>query len=569
MAPRTFDAPGLLRLPPFVGSPLDPELLGPELLDPALLDPALDADVSPAPDPDDAPAAGDAPAEPAGPAVDEPAVPAAGGPAAQDAGVAGVVGVVGVVEVRSSPRRVLRSSYLDTPDLRLTRDGVALWLAAGDGPPRWHLTLGGEERDVDGPADTVPEVLTDLLTPWLRDGTVALVASVRTERVVVALVGADGTALVELVDDGVAVLEGGRVALKHRELTLRPGTAGGRSSADALAAAAELLLAAGAVEGRPVPPLTQALGPRVHAEPDVPRPTDLTATSPASAVVAHSLRSGVRALQLADTAVRLDRPDGVHKLRVACRRLRSDLATFAPLVDAEWAGRLREGTRWLAGELGAARDLEVLRARLAASAQADTLVPLPPEHLQRLDALLADEAAAAGDRVLVALRSTQYRRLLLDLVSAAREPRTTPAAAGDAGGVLPPLVGAAWYALERRGSRLRSGDVDARWHEARIKAKRARYAAEAVVPALGKRAAATAKAAAAVQEVLGEHQDAATAAHVVLEMARRHDDDGGFCVTLGRLAERQRAAVVTARRAFPGIWSTTAVSKVARWTRSA
>ena len=48
-------------------------------------------------------------------------------------------------------------------------------------------------------------------------------------------------------------------------------------------------------------------------------------------------------------------------------------------------------------------------------------------------------------------------------------------------------------------------------HEARKAAKRARYAAEAMAPAIGKKARRFAKQMKAIQSVLGDHQDTVTA----------------------------------------------------------
>ena len=57
-------------------------------------------------------------------------------------------------------------------------------------------------------------------------------------------------------------------------------------------------------------------------------------------------------------------PEGVHQARVAVRRLRSDLRTFRPLLDRDWAEALRVELRWLGGLLAPVRDAEVLGVRL-------------------------------------------------------------------------------------------------------------------------------------------------------------------------------------------------------------
>src|SRR5262245_8646846 len=83
---------------------------------------------------------------------------------------------------------------------------------------------------------------------------------------------------------------------------------------------------------------------------------------------------------------------------------------------------------------------------------------------------------------------------------------------------LPGLVRKPWRRLVRGGNgepgagRLDQTSADAEWHAARIRGKRARYAADAVAGALGGTAKELASALADVQELLGEHQDAAVAA---------------------------------------------------------
>jgi CHAD domain-containing protein len=130
---------------------------------------------------------------------------------------------------------------------------------------------------------------------------------------------------------------------------------------------------------------------------------------------------------------------------------------------------------------------------------------------------------------------------------------------------LPPLVAAAVADLDAQVSRLTKRAPDERWHRARIRAKRARYAAEAAAEALGKPAAATGAALAAVQEVLGDHQDAAVAADVVLAIAAGHETDAPLVLLCGRLAERERTAVRASRRAFGAIWRPVTANNVRQW----
>ncbi|MGC4855771.1 CHAD domain-containing protein [Micromonospora sp. DT4] len=179
-----------------------------------------------------------------------------------------------------------------------------------------------------------------------------------------------------------------------------------------------------------------------------------------------------------------------QKYEVACRRLRSDLRTFRPLVRRSWARPLRDELRWLAGVLGEARDAEVLRERLRRTATADPLSPLD---------------AGAVDR------------------------------------------------------------LDDRWHAVRKEGKQARYAVTAVLPAVGKDARRLARALARVQDVLGEHQDAAVAAETWLSLAAERPDDHEVAVTAGRLAERERDTVHLMRARLPDAWHRATRRRRTRW----
>jgi CHAD domain-containing protein len=106
---------------------------------------------------------------------------------------------------------------------------------------------------------------------------------------------------------------------------------------------------------------------------------------------------------------------------------------------------------------------------------------------------------------------------------------------------------------------------DEEWHAVRIRAKRARYATEAVAEVLGGTAAELAKAVSGVQSLLGDHQDAAVAAQTWLAIAHADPDDHALAVTAGRLYERERAAVRRARDKFPEVWDKADRRRLTGW----
>lgn len=470
--------------------------------------------------------------------------------------------------------RTLRATYYDTDDLRLARSGVTLRYRTGEDTSPWQLKLpvpGDRPEDKDartevavtGRAGTVPAELRELVTAWARGHTLRRVAVLRTARRPIGLLNADGDELAEVVDDTVTVLDGRRVVSRFREIEVELGD----GKAGVLKRVGAVLTDAGAERGALVPKLVRALGERA-TDPDdlVPPPTAVQpAEGTAGAALARSLRAAVRRLLCYDPLVRQGADDAVHQLRVCCRRLRSDLRTYRALVRRRWAEPLRDELRWLAGVLGGPRDAEVLRARLTRTAAADPLAPLDEDAVARIDRVLAgreDEALATLAEV---MRGERYLKLLDALVDAAASPQLRRAAAEPAGEALTPPVAASWDTLARQAHRLNQDDPDEPWHRLRILAKRTRYAAEAVSAVNGGPARRFAKVVAEVQDVLGEHQDAAIAAEVWLGVADAAPDDPALVLTCGRLAERERAAVRAVRREFPAVWAAVDRPKRLRW----
>ncbi|MET8544708.1 CHAD domain-containing protein, partial [Kitasatospora sp. NPDC004799] len=105
------------------------------------------------------------------------------------------------------------------------------------------------------------------------------------------------------------------------------------------------------------------------------------------------------------------------------------------------------------------------------------------------------------------------------------------------------------------------GERDLALHEARKAAKRARYAGETAAPAVGARAERYARRMRAVQEVLGDHQDAVVAASTLAAEAAASGEPFGYGVLYGR----QLAAQEAARRRLPDVWRRAAKPKVARF----
>jgi inorganic triphosphatase YgiF len=354
----------------------------------------------------------------------------------------------------------LVATYYDTPDLRLAREGVTLRRRTGGHDAGWTLKLPavGDPEGRDelaaplGLSRTPPPDLLDLVTAWVRGAELAPVGELTTARTARLLRDADGRALAELVDDRVTVTghsESAQGVTVFREVEVELCEGVDRSLLDVVG---EALVAAGALsDGEPQPKLVRALGPAALAEPSPPSPAGkVRRRAPAGDLVTAYLRGQVRALLQQDARVRQDAEDAVHKARVATRRLRSALRTFAPLLDAEAVAGLGEELRWLARELGTARDAEVLLVRLRA------LVRSQPEEMvlgpvaARIDERLLSDLLLARESGLAAMREPRYVALLDRLVALATDPPLTSKAERPVSDVVPGRVLRAWRRLERR-----------------------------------------------------------------------------------------------------------------------
>jgi CHAD domain-containing protein len=477
----------------------------------------------------------------------------------------------------------LSATYYDTADFRLARAGASLRYRRGD-PQPWTVKLPtgvpGLRHEITRPGrpGTPPAELPALVTATTLGAELAPVLTMRTRRQAYELRDGDGRVLAELADDSVSVMDGQRIRSKFREIEVER-VDGGRGLLDRVGA---VLTGAGAVAGTFTPKYVRALGDAAAGPPDLPPPQPRGPGrgggwgEPRSGdVVTQAIRRSVARIVAHDPLMRLrqDLPDGdtpVHQLRVGCRRLRSDLRTFDPLVDPQWSKRLRRELRWLAGTLGAARDAEVLRERLRRTAE-DPLVPVEASAVARIDAELAARQGEALDAVAAALASDRYLALLDALVAAAQAPQLTALAVASAREVLPRLVAGPWrtFAFGARGvggaADLAQDAPDDQWHAVRVNGKRARYAIEAVADMIGGEAPSLSQRLASVQDLLGEHQDAAIAGTTWLAIARSDPDDHSLAVAAGRLYERERAVIRQVRKRFPAAWQAASKRRLMSW----
>jgi CHAD domain-containing protein len=390
------------------------------------------------------------------------------------------------VAATSRPDEQLSTVYLDSDDLRLARWDVNLRYGDGQG---WTVKLprGGsgpllvrDEVVFEGSAERPPPDAVDLVSGYLRGAALRPQVSLSTLRRGVRLHDCRGQELADIVEDAVAVVDGRRPAADFREVEVETTTDTPPGLLEALIAR---LRGAGAGALNPTPEYLRALGGREAAPLEVP----LLAPSPSAPlreVVTDAIADGVTRLSRHDPVVRMDTdPEGVHQARVATRRLRSGLRTLRGALDPRWTRELRDELGWLGGELGAARDADVLLARLAG--RAHTLPAASADGAREVIDALAQRRAQAHAELLAQLRTDRYFRLLDRLIEAARAPALLEGKADQpAREALKPLVRKSWRTLDKKVRSLGEPPRDEELHAVRILAKRCRYAAEATAPVL-------------------------------------------------------------------------------------
>ncbi|KZD07679.1 CYTH and CHAD domain-containing protein [Oceanibaculum pacificum] len=225
-------------------------------------------------------------------------------------------------------------------------------------------------------------------------------------------------------------------------------------------------------------------------------------------------------------------PEGIHQMRVGLRRLRSFFSILGPVLPAGQGEYFKAELKWLAGELGGARDLDVFSLELLAPVRGGFPGDAGLAALQR-EVETARKAAYAQAQA--ALAGRRYARLMLDFSRWLAEAAWTdqPLNAQSAR-LFAPVTGFADALLEKRqrkairqARRMLDGTAEER-HEMRIQIKKLRYAAEffrSLYPR--KKAERYLKALSQLQDVLGHLNDVAVARQLVwhlLPMEKRSAD---------------------------------------------
>ncbi|WP_350279360.1 CYTH and CHAD domain-containing protein [Kribbella sp. HUAS MG21] len=464
----------------------------------------------------------------------------------------------GVARVAQPVEHDLEAVYYDTADLDLAAHKVTLRRRTGGEDDGWHVKFpvsSGERLEVRHPLGRstrgVPVAVVRSVRVHVRDHPLTPVVTLQTRRVVHRLLDEAGDVLAELADDHVTATVEGSEPETWREWEVELVGGDGLLLEDA----DELLKSAGARPASGPSKLARALGDRVPSYddwelPKKPRTSDLFRAYAGAQV---------QAIRERDPEVRRDVPDSIHKFRVATRRLRSALATYRPVVDRAAGDEIRAELKWLAGELGVARDAEVQREHFAAEVAEQPVELVMGRVAGRIDDHLRAVYKEGRAGALAALESPRYFRLLDALDELVAKPPLTGddrKAAKQIGELLDHDYKRMSKAVRRSQQAETPAEQDHELHEVRKAAKRLRYAAESAVPALGDEAADLAARAEEIQEVLGEHQDSVISRDLLRQLSLEVYAEGGNPFTYGRLHAAEETRGNNSRDAFYKLWPT-------------
>lgn len=255
-----------------------------------------------------------------------------------------------------------------------------------------------------------------------------------------------------------------------------------------------------------------------------------------------TLAEQVAELVRREEQVRVRDPEGVHRARVACRRLRAVLPAYRRLLGRDVIEPLREDLRWLGSELGEARDRHVVHEILC-----QMLAQEPGDLVDDVVVRRVERTYGGAEQVPPALDSERHAALLSALEGL---PDVHPEERDLRRRVRKDVE----RVLSRYDAVATTENRDAALHDVRKAAKRLRYAAEAWRTADGRDARRVAKAAKRLASHLGERQDTVVSRARILDLARAASTAGEPTFTYGRLHAREQQRAEALDAALPEVW---------------
>jgi triphosphatase len=284
------------------------------------------------------------------------------------------------------------------------------------------------------------------------------------------------------------------------------------------------------------------LSPEVN--PDL-GPTEIDATMSCGEVAFAILRRHFAQMLAHEPGVRLgEDPEELHDMRVATRRLRAALKLYSEFLPKR-AERYERDLRWVATSLGEVRDLDVHLQRLSEEVSGNV------EDLEEVDSLLRERRIQARRRMLEALDSNRYERLMATFSATLRRGRS-PSPTDPILEAAPELVRERYKKVRKAANRLSEDSPPEHYHDLRKKGKRLRYALEPLQEIYGKPAKKMIKLLKNMQDDLGDHQDLIVASGLMEELGCAGDRPPQSAFWMGSMSEGYGREASEIRAGFLG-----------------
>ncbi|NNE44161.1 MAG: CHAD domain-containing protein [Gemmatimonadetes bacterium] len=425
----------------------------------------------------------------------------------------------GGLGVRAGDSSRVRETYVDTADARFLRAGYSLAIRnqgegtdvvldpwrAPNGRPSLHVRAPIPSAELDGFVENCPEGVRGTLQAVVGREPLCELLRLLVRRETYHLTREDeplgSVTLVETLAYGDGATQPARH--EHVEFELNEDEA----DPESFLAVLKQRFALRETDEPPVPELLRertngsAVAPKLGTVRFGPRST--VAETAYAILRRHFLRARAH-----EPGARLGvDPEELSEMRAALGRMRAALRLYRGYLPKK-ARRLRKDLVWITAHLGDVRDLDVQIGWLRSESARRPLGEL--RALRDIEAALRRRRAGARDEMLAALDSKRYAKFVRDC---ARWLRKGPDGKPKAGRkkirkIAPDLVEAAMRRVEKRSVAVADDTGSESLRALRTEVKRARYALEFHRPVYGARARDVTDRIIALQELLGEYEDA-------------------------------------------------------------
>ena len=268
-------------------------------------------------------------------------------------------------------------------------------------------------------------------------------------------------------------------------------------------------------------------------------------------------------------------PEELHDMRVPTRRMRAAMKVFQRALP-ERARWLREELRWVAHALGDVRDLDVQIERFQAWKREEE----GSGFLDRILTITHKRREEARENMLEVLDSARYERLLSSCAEMLRLGLAAELESAQANGnarasepvtdAAPALISRRYRKWRKASKRLDETSSPEAFHDVRKKGKRLRYTLEFVSEVYGRPVKKLVKPLKALQDDLGDHQDAVVAARYLRELGTTTAEarvPRGVAFTMGVYSERCAREAKDLRSAVPDSKPFRALTKSKKWKK--